>query len=399
MADDLVALCWAQRRSATDFAAAARAAVDSAEPAQRADVQRSLVAQLLEGACVGDEPSALLVDYLEHGMMLDALPINSCLRQLLDSPLLAVAWPVRLRSLLPVLHSFAPHVMPDDEAAAELVLQLLLRLAEVEAAGVGADAAVAAARALLGGQAALPLLALGRQAHPAAWRLLLQRVREPSAAGKALGLAQPLASALARVGLRLEDGETVPPRTESLALHDDDIGFAGKLALDGGHDNEEEEEEEEDDGDGDGVERRRRVRARLEGWGSSRANGTGGSGNSSKGALPLPRRRAEVHAAVSNALVSVLSAAAADGQKGPKPLGAAVCNAVSATTRRVRDVLVSRQPVPWHEARALAQLMVAIVSSAVNPAAVSAAVAAAALNQAGGGFSPEKEALKTTVSP
>ena len=44
MTDDLVAVSWGQWRSATDFAAAAQAAIDAVDsPQQRADIQSSLV--------------------------------------------------------------------------------------------------------------------------------------------------------------------------------------------------------------------------------------------------------------------------------------------------------------------------------------------------------------------
>lgn len=349
MTDELVAVSWAQWRSAGDFATAAQAAVDAVEPAQRAEVQESLVAQLLDAACVGEEPSALLIEYFEHGMMLGALPINLSLRQLLASPLLAVETPVRLRAALPVLHSFAPHVTPDTEEAAELVLQVLIKLAEVETAGVAPAEATDAARVLLGSQAVLPLIVLARHIRSDTWQVLLEQLRRRSQAEPA-ALSKLMDAALMRLGLRLEDDTRIPPRPETLALHDEDMGtrtLSGR--------------------DDDAVGQQRRVRPRVINWGACKALDVDGGGRR-RGArgnnaefLPLPQKRTELEAMVNSAMVSALSSAAADGHKTAKAFGAAIYNIVAVVAQRVCDALAAAQALPWHEARALAQLLVTTV--------------------------------------
>ena len=188
----LVALSWAQRLSPADFAAAAQVAIGAAKPAAQADVRKALVRQIVEAAQVGGEPSSLLVEYLQHGMMLDVLPINLTLRELLGSPLLALEAsggaelpaaerPVRLHAMLPVLRAFGAHISPEGEGAAELLLQLLIRLVEVEeAGGVGGTSPAAVLQAVLEGKATLPMLAVARHAHLSLWEQLLQRGNYPS---------------------------------------------------------------------------------------------------------------------------------------------------------------------------------------------------------------------------
>ena len=358
MADELVAICWAQRRSAGDFAATAQAALDAAgEPAQRTTIASSLVAQLLDAACVGEKPSPLLIDYLEHGMMLGALPINLSLQQLLACPLLAVETPVRLRALLPVLHTFAPYVTPDNEEAAKLVLQILIKLTDIAMDGVAGNAAVNAARALLGGQAVLPLIALGRHVWPDVWQTLLERLRRQR---EPVAFREPLAVALTCLGLRLEDDTRIPVRIESLALHDEDMGSvwtktgsARPMSC--------LSEDVHLLGDDDGtVEKQRRVRARLVSWADCKIMG-GNGGSSGINVDCLPRKRAELQAMVNHAMVSALSSVAADGQKTSKAFGKAVCNTVSVLVQRVCSVFTGARAVPWHEARALSQLLVATV--------------------------------------
>lgn len=373
MAAGLVALSWAQRLSPADFAAAAQAAVGAAKPAAQADARRALVQQIVEAALVGAEPSSLLVEYLQHGMMLDVLPINLTLQQLLGSPLLALEpaagaelpaaeRPVRLLAMLPVLRAFGPHITPEDEGAAELLLQLLIRLAEIEEAGAaGATSPAVVLQAVLDGKASLPMLAVARHAHPSLWEQLLQRVRALPAPSP---LAPLLSAALVRLGLRLEDGSTLAPLTEHLALHDGDIARIKSAAA---QEEEDDELERED---------RPRVRPRLGGWDAS----------------SLPRRRQDVASAAHGGLVMALSAGGVDGRCGSAKLGAAVCIAVRSVVKCTADALTAERPVPWHQSRALAQLLVGTVASAVDPTAVSAAVAAAAVNQAGG-FSPEKDAV------
>lgn len=353
MADNLVALCWAQRRNASDFAAAAQAAVDAAAPDRRVEIQSSLVAQILDAACVGDEPSALLIDYLEHGMMLRALPINLSLQQLLDSPLVAVATPVRVRALLPVLHSFGPYVTPDNDEAAGLVLQLLTKLVEVESTGVAAFAAAQAARELLNGQAVLPLVALARQVQPDMWHALLERLR----GREGQPMVQSIAAALRELGFQLENDKRIPPRRESSALHDEDVGcdFALRPTSHQSTDHDLDE----------AVERQRRVRPRMASWKARQATGSASGGRSGGSArvdsLSLPRRRSELDAVVSVAMVTALSAATADGQKTPAALGSAVCSTVVAVARRICAALSTAQAPSWHEARALSQLFVSTV--------------------------------------
>ena len=374
------------------------------------------VAQLIDAACVGEEPSVLLIDYFEHGMMLGVLPINLSLQQLLASPLLAAEEPVRLRTLLPVLHSFAPHVTPDSEDAAELVLQVLVKLAELEAAGVAGIAVKNTARAVLNGRAVLPLIALARHARPDTWQLLLERLR--GRAGEPSAMTQLVAEALLRLGLRLETDTRIPSRLESRALHDEDMGPVRTPTSCATSDQFDDPALAEDD---DAVERQRRVRRRFISWGAPGAT-SGGTGVRAVGArggenfdlLPLPRKRAELETMINNALVLALSAV--DGHNAATAVGTAVCSTVAVVAQRVCDALAAAQEVPWHKARALAHLFVSTVrsrmshtlfqrlllksqngvflqvSAAVSPPTVVAALATAAVNQVG--FSPEKDVQK-----
>lgn len=314
---------------------------------------------------MGEEPSALLIDYFEHGMMLGVLPVNLSLEQLLASPLLAAKTPVRLRALLPVLHSFAPHVAPDSEEAAELVLQVLIKLAELEAAGVASIAVTKTARAVLNGPAVLPLIALARHARSDTWQMLLERLR--GRASEPAAMTQLVAGALLRLGLRLETDTRIPPRPESLALHDEDMGPARTPTGCATSDQSDDPALAEDD---DTVERQRRVRPRLISWGTPGATSgitgvraIGARGGDNIDFLPLPRKRTELEAMVNNALVLALSAAAAEGHNAATAVGTAVCSTVAVMAQRVCDALASTQPVPWDKARALAQLFISTVRS------------------------------------
>ena len=226
----LIALSWALRREPSDFSAAAAAALASAEPERRPALQRAIIGALphplparpltcrshAEGGrgaaqtrswrmpasatspppsssttssatpptprppAPADGPGGLSVQ--EHSMMLDVLPVNLTLELLLASPLLALDTPPRLRSLLPLLSRFPAHISPDDEAAAGLLLRVLLLLLDAHAAGIGGAEPAAAARSLLEGRAALPLLRLAPVAAASLWERWLQQARELSKA-------------------------------------------------------------------------------------------------------------------------------------------------------------------------------------------------------------------------
>ena len=119
--------------------------------------------------------------------------------------------------------------------------------------------------------------------------------------------------------MRLEDGATLAPPTEHLALHDGDISRSKSTAP---------EDEDEDELEPEG---RARVRPRLVGWDAS----------------SLPRRRQDVASAAHGGLVMALSAGGVDGRSGSAKLGAAVCTAVRSVSKSTADALTATLPVPW----------------------------------------------------
>eukprot|EP01047_Picozoa_sp_COSAG01_P073139 COSAG01_NODE_11830_length_1851_cov_2.465183_1_plen_436_part_00 len=226
----LVARSWVRRSTPQAFATAALAAIEqqiavsprsSSPPAEqhqeraRVRLQQELLEQLLlEASATPSTPSAVLVDFLEHGMMLGLFAVNATFRALLGSPLLPELAPAstsRPRGgsgaarLLRVVGRFALHLSPmledggesgaeqpgrphehgshihrADVPAAGLALSLLLRLVQISAAAAGdgdravAAAAAAAADEMLRGHPALaPLLRLAAHAEPKQWSQLL----------------------------------------------------------------------------------------------------------------------------------------------------------------------------------------------------------------------------------
>jgi hypothetical protein len=226
----LVARSWVRRSTPQAFATAALAAIEqqiaasprgSSPPAEqhqeraRVRLQQELLEQLLlEASATPSTPSALLVDFLEHGMMLGLFTVNATFRALLGSPLLPELAPAstsRPRGgsgaarLLRVVGRFALHLSPmleeggeigaeqpgrphehgshihrTDVPAAGLALSLLLRLVQISATAAGdgdravAAAAAAAADEMLRGHPALaPLLRLAAHAEPKQWSQLL----------------------------------------------------------------------------------------------------------------------------------------------------------------------------------------------------------------------------------
>jgi hypothetical protein len=246
-------------------------------------------------------------------------------------------------------------VTPDSEEAADLVLQVLIKLAEVETAGVAATATTNVANALLSSHAVLPLLTLARHIRPETWRTLLEQLHSGSQT-EPTALSKLVAAALMRVGLRLEDDTRSPPRPETLALHDEDMGTFQQSSDPDSADNT------------DTAVQQRRVRPRLINWGARKATAGGDGGGGIRGArgsnadfLPLPQKRTELEPMVNSAMVSALSSAVADGHRTAKAFGAAICNIVALVAQRVCDALAAAQALPWHEARALAQLFVSTV--------------------------------------
>jgi hypothetical protein len=86
---DVISKSWAQRHPPATFAVLCADALRGQPLHQHSDIKLELGSQLVAAASVGRVPSALLIEYLEHALVLGSVPVSPTLTLLLDSSLLS----------------------------------------------------------------------------------------------------------------------------------------------------------------------------------------------------------------------------------------------------------------------------------------------------------------------